>query len=58
MEITRNKLEMRGTVCTQWATVHLRIFSQCSLESSATLGSSSMLKNEPVLKPQIALELQ
>jgi len=28
------------------------------LESSTTLGSSSMLKNELILKPQIALELQ
>jgi len=28
-----------------------------SLVSSATLGSSSMLKNEPILKLQIALEL-
>jgi len=35
--------------------VELRIFNQCFLESSTTLESSSMLKNEPILKPQITL---
>jgi len=33
-------------------------FSQFSLESLVTLGSSSKLKNEPILKLQIALESQ
>jgi len=51
-------LPIQHNLLYSWVHKPYEFFNLLFLESLATSGSSNMLKNEPNLKPQIALESQ